>query len=171
MNYIKDKIIEKDKNNTTFTLTELYLPVFHNDVEVGVCEIITLRDSSEIMSLADYLDQCDIEYVSDSRRVFYDMDYGNSIPISDSIFISSILLNKKGLYIGKSIINEIISYAKERGFKNIYLRPQPLPISDYINNPKKESMEIKLINWYSKFGFKCMEKQTGDIQYMRLELC
>lgn len=91
MNYIKDRIIEKDKNNTTFTLTELYLPVFHNDVEVGVCEIITLRDSSEIMSLADYLDQCDIEYVSDSRRVFYDMDYGNSIPISDSIFISSIL--------------------------------------------------------------------------------
>lgn len=125
MNYIKDRIIEKDKNNTTFTLTGLYLPVFHNDVEVGVCEIITLRDSSEIMSLADY-----------------DMDYGNSIPISDSILISSILLNKKGLYIGTSIINEIISYAKERGFENIYLSPQPLPISDYINNPKKESMEL-----------------------------
>ena len=125
MNYIKDRIIEKDKNNTTFTLTGLYLPVFHIDVDVGVCEIITLRDSSEIMSLADY-----------------DMDYGNSIPISDSILISSILLNKKGLYIGTSIINEIISYAKESGFENIYLSPQPLPISDYINNPKKESMEL-----------------------------
>ena len=77
----------------------------------------------------------------------------------------------RGNGIGSKVVEEIIEYAKKHNFKQILLSPQPL---DLIRDNNKNEDDFKrksrrLVNWYSRFGFKEFKNNINDkYSYMRL---
>jgi GNAT superfamily N-acetyltransferase len=99
-----------------------------------------------------------LEYVGDNWivQVANSEDYEN-------IYLSAIYVKDKGIGIGTELMNKILDYCDENGYK-LYLHPFPLEYSGVKYNEKKALQAFySLRDWYKSFDM--LEQEDGYMVY------
>ena len=81
----------------------------------------------------------------------------------ENIYLASISVNDKGKGIGTDLLNTILDYCDDKGYK-LFLHPFPLDYTrENFNIKKALPLFYKLRNWYKSFGF--VEQPDGYMVY------
>lgn len=99
-----------------------------------------------------------LEYVGDNWVV----QLSNSEDF-ENIYLAAIFVKDKGIGIGSDLMNKILDYCDEEGYK-LYLHPFPLEYTKDNFNPKKAlPLFYKLKEWYKSFDM--IEGEDGYMVY------
>lgn len=99
-----------------------------------------------------------LEYVGDNWVV----QLSNSEDF-ENIYLAAIFVKDKGKGIGSELMNKILDYCDENGYK-LYLHPFPLEYTKDRFNPKKAlPLFYKLKDWYKSFDM--IEEENGYMVY------
>lgn len=81
----------------------------------------------------------------------------------ENIYLAAIFVKDKGRGIGSDLMNKILDYCDENGYK-LYLHPFPLEYTKDRFNPKKAlPLFFKLKDWYKSFDM--VEEEDGYMVY------
>jgi hypothetical protein len=81
----------------------------------------------------------------------------------ENIYLASISVTDKGKGIGTNLLNIVLDYCDEKGYK-LFLHPFPLEYTKEKFNLKKAlPLFYKLRDWYKSFGF--VEQEDGYMVY------
>jgi len=81
----------------------------------------------------------------------------------ENIYLASISVTEKGKGIGTDLLNTVLDYCDEKGYK-LFLHPFPLDYTkDRFNYKKAILLFYRLRDWYKSFGF--VEQADGYMVY------
>lgn len=151
-----DELILELNSNNKFTVKEINLNIYSENIDIGYVNLIIVKESSSQNNLEAYLDQLESEDINANQLKYLklkDADYGTELESGDLIFIDEIYLKEKyrGKKYGTNILKELISYAKANNINRLVLSPQPIGLNKNDKSFQKRSLTLE--SWYNKYGF------------------